>query len=295
MSTAFSASLAAAELRIVAWVPSTPGGLTPQPLLDELSTFYSQRWTARIADDRDSREIAAWLGENLATLGDTASFYVMDHLVDRNRPVGSTARWVYVDAGTDRGWLAKAWCTRPGSLLVVSEDGARVLLVLQDPAVSFVHALAYSTADALALRAEHARLDRVLAATPGLVRVDAGTARVPIVAHQIYGGPPSSTLSGFSADAQRDGWFLDALERWRNQAAPLRDRHLADLGPFEISLANTICIATLGAYVKTPSVLLRLWAAAGHDRLVLFDDDRRRAFALCVGAAGFEARSVVLE
>jgi hypothetical protein len=277
-----SPALANAGISVLATIPSAPGGATAPTLLAELYVFFGDSVTSRFPLVRSADARATWLASQLATLGPTTRYYAV---------VGPpSSDWLYIDA-PDPGWLARLWATRPSLVLLLSDDGTRLLMLLDVAGIPDTLALAHPTSDVLALRDDRARLDEALSSVPALLRVAAPPARVSIRTDDLF-VTPAFTIPAFSTEQRLETWFVDAFERWRTS---LEDRAFAGhLGPYEVSLASATYVGTLAVYAKSPADLALVWANSGRRRLVLLDSSRTRALAFSCTDDQFEARMTVL-
>ena len=280
-------AFANAGVSVVATVPSAPGGVTPPTLFAELYVFYGESVTSRLPRVRSAEARATWLRSQLESLGPCERYHAVIAQPDET--------WTVIDAGRDPNWLPRLWTEDTHILLLLSEDGTRLLMLMDIVGSPDTLALAHRTLDVLALRADRARLDLALSSVAGLLRVARPQARVSLRTDKLYAGPVAMTLPAFSSDERRDTWFTDAFERWRTMAPSLDDHRMpSELGPYEVSLAGAPYIASLGVYANTPATLARVWAKSGHDRFVILDGDRTRALALACSDGTFEARIVAI-
>lgn len=280
-------ALANAGVPVLEAAPLAPGGVAAPTLLAELYVFYGDSVTSRLPRVRSDDARAAWLNEQLETLGPSERYYAMF-----DQP---SAEWMYIAPGSDPRWLARVWATHVDMALLLSEDGSRLVMVLGVVGIPDLLALAHRTTDVLALRADRERLDSALSDVAGLLRVAHPPARISLRTDELFLAPVFTTLPASSPPQRRDTWFADAFERWRTTAPALDDHRMpGELGPYEVSLGGAPYVASLAVYAETPAVLARVWAKAGHGRLVILDGARTRALALTCANETFEARIVLL-
>jgi hypothetical protein len=284
-------ALRAAGLGVLERV-ATASEIEPASLFDELCPFCSESTTSRIESVRSAEAVDAWLASQLATVPTKPTCFIVDFWTSAM----AKREWLRVAPPADPAWLARLWRTEPvpGAILVMSPDAGRVLFVT-DLYDGYLRAVALPTADVLAMRAERARLDRALAATPGLLRVPMRLSPRALHASELVATDPAYTLPLTSSDARCEAWLEDTFERWRAIPPRLDDRPTPEhIGPYVLSLAGTELLAAFGAYFETPSVVATVWRISGLDRLAIVDVDHTRALSVSREGDHYAARIVDL-
>ncbi|HLL25799.1 MAG TPA: hypothetical protein VK427_26860 [Kofleriaceae bacterium] len=240
--------------------------MRPSEVLVETSWEWDETWTSRIAAYRSAHHLAAWMDARWQTLGSPRCVWFFPD----EWPASEEDRWWRIMLhGAPVAWLPPLFEDgRCRTIVLLSDDGARVLTLQRISGLPFIHASEHTVADLKDTRAARERLFALLSsAAAEYVLLSRPPRAQRWTMDQVFRGPPVTILANGATATRRHAWLRDCVARLRVVSG-----HSA---PFE-----TIRRISFGARAALPwaviddedgLVVAKLWDAGGLAHIIVGD------------------------